>query len=115
MAYYAITDVNAGYIQFVGEADSPAAAIAAFDVQVGIDPHGLGLEKAAEEFVVTEISASTYALLRDCDGTDPDALALLSAYKDNRWLCGAAAHPLRCENETQLKQVNSLLCRSLHW
>lgn len=81
MSYYAIQDTNAGFIQYVVQADSPMAAIAAFDSDVGIDPHGLGLEKVAEELETTEITAELFAELHGVDGTWQPAIDKLEAFK----------------------------------
>lgn len=81
MAYYAIQDTNVGMIQFVTTADDAAHAVRLFDADVGIDPHGVGLEKVAETLEVTELTAAQYEQLKDCDGTDNAAIALLESFK----------------------------------
>lgn len=43
-AYYVILDKNVGHLQWYGKYESPEAALAAFDADVGIDPHDNGID-----------------------------------------------------------------------
>jgi|APFre7841882724_1041349.scaffolds.fasta_scaffold22244_4 hypothetical protein len=78
MAYFAINDINAGYIQWVGEADDERDAIVRFDAHVGIDPHGLGLDKVSEELEVRELHSRQYAYLKGCAGDHQEGILYLS-------------------------------------
>lgn len=80
MSYYAIQDLGVGMILWVGEATDEMAAIRAFHEPSG-DPLRENLEAVADAFDVTELTESQYQELKDCDGTDQEAIDYLEQVK----------------------------------
>ena len=75
--YYAIRDLNAGFLQWVCDAASEEEAARKFDDAVGIDPQPEGLDVVAARFEIIELTAEQYSALKDADGTDPAVIDLL--------------------------------------
>jgi hypothetical protein len=65
MKHFVIFDRNAGLLQFSGEFASAEAAIEAFDADVGIDPHGQGLDAIAALYDTREVTAEQRAAVED--------------------------------------------------
>lgn len=61
MPHYVIFDRANGLVQWHGAFASPEAALADFDDKVGIDPNGEGLDRIAENYLINEVPAESYA------------------------------------------------------
>ena len=75
--YYALRDLNVGYLQWVCEAPTAEDAVRQFDDAVGIDPNDEGLDVVAARFDLIEVTAEQYSVLKGADGTDPEVIDLL--------------------------------------
>ena len=79
MNYYAIQSSADGYIQWTGEAIDESQAIEKFAASVGSDVGRGPGEIDPRYYPVTRLGADQYARLKECDGTDMDAVRYLEA------------------------------------